>query len=661
MGQGKRTVSDESESSSSQRTPGSYQQDTKVELGELSAVGLVALAGVVGRLLQQGTSGIRGAILIVVFSAATLLILHLPRVANRQRLAIAAAIVTTELLLTVPSIGRAPAPLALMSLTIADLAFFGVGTRRSSWRGERPGGLRSYVVLVLVAVAGICWLLVGSNLVVLAVLAAAAFVLAGRNHRLVAGVDRGLGRVASWTVLHSAGVDRRVWAFVARSGRLAAAGVASAMSSVARRVVGVVRATWRSVLSPSHRPLLWTFVIAAAVTAPIFYRTVDPTVLIRGTSDVPGTLERVRWMQFWPLRMPVPHPTWSVAMKLLSPLLGEVASVVLVLSCATGASAVVLVAVGRSFWDDRPRLGWSFATVFGLGYVLMENPASLAPQTDGWWSRYAFAGEWGRGQGFAPLHQWGTPTITLSMPLVFATFASLLQVISGIEQRSGRLNSYRRRLLVLVVLLTVTQPATTLALVPGVVVYLVVSHRLTRAMAKLLVPSFLIPGTVIVLAQVWFLASNVSPWEQATWKWRPFWVVSHFGIDRPAFAAVMLIVPLAVWALGRRYLSDPAVALSLCALAVSLGPFLLLEQTTIAGIPDGDLGVSVLMSIILLFLATLRSLLLELQAVWRRLVADGSAPSSVPAWCLPVIVLLVAVLGAGLVDLAAAAGIIGEI
>ena len=310
----------------------------------------------------------------------------------------------------------------------------------------------------------------------------------------------------------------------------------------------------------------------------------------------------------------------------------------------------------------RP-LAWPAACALGVGYVLMDNPAIFAPRSEGLWSRFTRAGSHARGQGYLPLHQWGTPTITMSMPFVFALFALLLLVIIEAEESAERLGSHRRLLLGLTIISTLVQPATTLAVVPAVPVYLVLSGRLSRATARSVGWYFVLPGTVTCLGQVWFLASKVSPWEQATWVWRPFWSWSYFGLDRPAYWTSLLFFVICLWAGGRRYVADPAVGLSLVALFVALVPFTFFEQTGIYE-PEGDLGVPVMMAFILLFVSSLRFVLLEIQDLF-----DDRSPrhqqattrTGAPPWFVAVGLMLAVMVCAGVVDIAAAVGLISEV
>src|SRR5690606_34920333 len=90
--------------------------------------------------------------------------------------------------------------------------------------------------------------------------------------------------------------------------------------------------------------------------------------------------------------------------------------------------------------------------------------------------------------------------------------------------------------------------------------------------------------------------------------------MTHYGMDRVAVYGIVLFFLACWWLGGRRYVTEPTVALALLALAVSLPPFLTLQHVTVAPIPDSDLAVPMCMSVLLLFLASLRFAAVDLLA-----------------------------------------------
>jgi hypothetical protein len=598
----------------------------------------IGCGGVVAELAGHGPLGAQAAVLIALLTGLAVLVLQGAALPWRNQAVAVAALGATGMVLVAGNVGRAPVPWAFATTVLAHLAL----VPRQRTDEHRPGPPAVAAALAL-AVASAAWAIdAPRSLPASFLLAGAALVTAHDISPPVRRVDAAIARAVSGAV---AGAGRVALALLTWCGAIAVA----ACSTIARGIAIALRR--------EHRPILWASIVAAVVTAPIFHRAIaGPFELIRGTNDIPGTLERVRWMEFFPPKIPVPHPGWSTVVKVTMPVVGEVWAVTLILALATGASTAVLITIARSFWDDRPPLRWPLAITFGLGYVLMENPAIFAPRSESLWSRYLQSGTHARGQGYLPLHQWSTPTITLSMPIVFALFALVLLVVRDAEQGSPRLVSRRRMLAVLTVISTLVQPATTLAVVPALPIYLIVSRRLTRPVATTMLRAFVLPGTVVVLWQVWFLASNVSPWEQATWLWRPMWSWSYFGLDRPAYWTPMLLGAICLWAGGRRYLADEAVGLSFLAFCVGMGPFLFLEQTGIYGVPDGDLGVPPLMAYILWFTSSLRFALLEVQRWWEQ--RPAAAP--LPTWAIALAGLVAVMIGAGVSDLLSSGGFILE-
>jgi hypothetical protein len=109
----------------------------------------------------------------------------------------------------------------------------------------------------------------------------------------------------------------------------------------------------------------------------------------------------------------------------------------------------------------------------------------------------------------------------------------------------------------------------------------------------------------------------------------------------------------------RACLRDPAVRLAAYGVLISIVPFLLLEQTTVADRPDGDLGVIAMMALVLLFMASLRFALGEFSVLLSRRREPG------PTAPLPVRTMVLGgflgiMLCAGVIDVLGAAGVLPE-
>ena len=634
---------------------------TRSHLGTKAVVAWsLGVGGVVVPLHSQGNGGQWGGAIVAAAALLILGCLNLALLSGRQKLWVFVALTGLGEVLSVRFIGRAPMIIAATGTALASAAMLPTGF--TTKRGASSTVSRLVVAglaadaLVLLVSRGYA---AGSVLLI-----ALAALMAGQQWRPqhLAPIERRLGPLSAAAEKAVSAVRRRVAATtravgsgLGTSARAAIRAGASALSAWRHMCAG----TRGWVVSRANRPIITTGVIISLLSGPIFWRlVVDPSVLIRGTNDINSGLPRIRWIRFWPFRMSVAHPVWFVVIRGLSSITGEVAAVTLVGALSTGAAAAVLITMCRSKWDRTPAVGWPLAVGVGLGYMFLESPALLLSRSGNLWGRYTEASHLARGTGYFPLHQWGTPTIVMSLPFAFLLLAWLLRVLDEVEDPLAPRGGWHRRSLgVLTVFISLLQPATTLALIPAVPIYLIVSRRWSLASVKAVGRWFVLPGGAVCLAQVWFLASNVSPYERATWLWRPFWSWHYFGLDRPVFWS-MLILPILCLTSGRiRYLRQPAVAVSLIGLVVSMVPFLLLEQTTVALVHDGDLGVPPLMAGILLFTASLRFLAIEFQSLWNR---QHEPAFKLPRWTFAVGLVLAIMFCAGVLDFLAASGFITE-
>lgn len=626
-------------------------------LPAVAAAWALGVAGVALPLMGHGPDGENGAVAVAVAAAAAAAAVAMP-LSLPLRATAATAAAGLGAVVSIPLVGRAPIVLTVVGASVAVVATVGPGRAGLGrlWRVR-------WSVLVVVGMATTVAAVTESYPVTSAVLGAAVVLLVA-TVRVPSASRRLDDAIAS-----AAGpVGASVRAVVLAVGRGAATFLESVMAGVVRTSAGIVRGvadrvtrSWRWAVAPEHRLAVGAGVVAAAVTTPIFWRlAVDPSVLIRGTNDINSGIPRVRYMEFWPPRSSVSHVVWFALVRVMAPGVGEAVATTAIGAVSTGAAVVVFARWARSTWDRRPPLPWGGAVAVGVAYLLVENPAVLVPRTVGAWGRFPGAGEHTQGTGYFPLHQWGTPTIVMSLPFVIVMFAWVLRAIDDAESAcvapqvvAGR----RRALAALTVLTSFIQPATTLALIAGLPVYLVVSRRFGRRTVAA-TTWFLVPGALSSLAQVAFLSSDISPYERASWLWRPFWSWSHFGLDRPVFWATLLIPAVCLYVGRLDYLRDPGVALSAWSFALSLLPFLLLEQTTVASVPDGDLGVPPLMAGILWVMCSLRFLALEVHRWWQDEVRGPAIDA--PRWALPMAVVLLAFVMAGTIDLLSAIGVVAE-
>lgn len=400
-------------------------------------------------------------------------------------------------------------------------------------------------------------------------------------------------------------------------------------------------------------PARWAAAVGSLLALPVMVRLVEgPEVLVRGTNDYSQHVERAVAITLSPFFMSVPHPGWHVAFRLVDPFVGPDAAVVVLGMLAAGATVAVLVTVGRSAWDDLPPLGPRLAAAYGLAFLLLDNVAQLLPRGDRWWNRLDVVGLKARGSSYYPMHQWGSPTMTLSLPLVLLMVATLMFSLRRDHERARR---HRVALGLLTVAASVTLPAATLALVPAVTAYVVATRRWDRRTLSVVVPWFLVPGSLVCLLQTGFLVSAVSSYEYTSFRWQPFWIVRYIGLDRPAFWLLLLVVPAAWWSAGRRYLRDPWVVVSLLSLVVSLGPAVLLQQTAPYKMLDGDLAMPAWFAGVLVTVASVRWMLVALQDAWAARRSTPLPPSAVASGLL-----LSLMVCSGVLDLLTAWGAVPE-
>jgi hypothetical protein len=561
------------------------------------------------RVVDHGDNGAAGAAVLMVVGALLALALVVDGLTLPTRASSTVALLVVGVLGSGPLVGRLPWVLVVGASTVAAVAVAGRRTCGSA--------------LVVLAAAGVVWTVSGSVPVELALLAVSgALVLLSAKE------------VAAVTVLDRA---------------LAVAG--SAVVAGTRPPWRAVRRWWRD---PATRPARWAGAVGAGLALPVMWRLMlSESLLVRGTNDYEAHVERARALRLWPFFSSVPHPGWHVVLRVLDPVVGARTGVILIGMAAAGATVAVLVTLGRSVWDDLPPLGPRLAAAYGLGYLLLDNVAQFVPRGSAWWNRLDVAGLRARGPSFWPMHQWGSPTMTLSLPLVLLMLATLMFSLRGDVERARR---HRVALAVLTVAATVALPAGTLAFVPATVLYLLLSRRWDRDRLAVVVPYFLVPGALTCILQTVFLASGVSVYERTTWRWNPFWNVRYIGFDRPAFWLLFLVLPAGWWLAGRRCTRDPMVVLSLLALFVSLFPAFLLQQTEPEKLMDGDLIMPAFFAVVLLVMSVVRTMLIELQSVWR---ARDRQP--VPAAAVVASLLLGLMVCSGVLDLLSAAGVVPEL
>jgi len=537
------------------------------------------------------------------------------------RLATSAVVVAIGFMVVTPLIGRVPWGFSVLGTLIAAIA---TGVRFGPGEGVQVDRARpAWCALGVLCLQSLLWMVLGTTLICAALIAVAAVMAASTAMGFRAAVQ----------------MDE------------AALRVGKPILQPVRRLVSGITRWW---VRPSTASSRWAGVIAVVMSAPVFWRLASSEeLLVRGTNDFEAHVRRAEAITLSPFFMSVPHPGWHITFLGVETVVGRQLGIVLIGSIAMGVLVGLLASLGRSDWDDVPPMNQWLAGIFGLSYLLMENIGQLVPRGESWWQRLDIVGLRARGPSFYPIHLWGSPTITLSLPLALLMTLLVLLSVRGDLDRARR---HRLALLVTTLITTMVLPAATLVLVPAVPVYLVISGRLTRDRLAVLVPFFLIPGALVCVFQTMFLASGVSSFERTGWRWNPGWIIRYVGMDRPVFWLVVLIAPAGCWLLGRRFFGDPAVGLSGAAFIIALLPMLLLQQTAADKAADGDLGMPALFAAIFFVVFASRMMLVELVRVWNRRREQPISPAAVTG-----ALVLALMLCAGAIDYLSATGVIPEI
>jgi len=563
------------------------------------AVGLLGGLAPALRVAGHGPQGLHGAVVLLAGAVVVAAALSLAPWTRRWVLATGAAATVALEVCSALFVGRVPALLVAAGVLGAAVA---AGMDRTG----RPSSAARTAAGGLVVVGGAGWWATGSPLAALLLLCAAA----------VAVVT-----VAPWTA-----------AGATTPGSSAASG-----SDRARVPTG-----WRS-------NEVVAAVVAGLLSAPLSWRLCsDPAVVVRGVNDYELHWERVAALSLAPFRFSVPHPGFHVPARLLGLLLSPALTMTVLLVLAVAATAAVLARIAASGLLGTGPLYGRAPAWFGVMGVVASSPAVLVPAGASWWQRPEGFERVGAGAGFLPLHIWGSPTITMGVALYLA----LVMFVLALEDRPSD-RRLRWTVLGLSLAATLTIPAGTLGLAPALGLLVVLARPRSAALFKEragLAAWFIVPGAVVVVWQMWFLATSQSPLEEARWRWNPFWLVGPSGLGRPVYW-MLLLVPLAAWWVGgRRFWADRAVRWTACAVGVAVLPAFLLQETGWKA-THGGLAVSFFVCLTMLVLFSARYLAVEWQ---ERRAADPDTWPGLPLTAGAAAVSLCVV--SGVVDLLLSSG-----
>lgn len=456
------------------------------------------------------------------------------------------AAIAAGVALTASNVGRSIGGAAVLSVMVAHAAL--VEWRpRSGWP-ERPRQV-AWAALVPLAASQVVWTTQRTAWPTIALLGLGLAAVEA-HHRWPAVPERWYLRVAAWIRLGAA--------TMATAGRRGAASV-RLRSGWCRGMVRRVRA--------DPVPCI-VGAAGALVMLPIAYRYSSTPSDVLAASDFPLHLEKAREIEWIPFRPTAPHPLFHLTVAALLPVVGLAWASTLVISAVGALTAVVLYSVGRGAFAGRGPLSPLVAAAFALGYFIADSPALVAQ-----WLRVGNPRDW------APsLHVYLSPTDTLLVP-----FAILLVVLTGrsVRDHPGEGAGRGWGLTVVAMATVLAKPSFTIAFLPAIALYLVLAGRMDRSLIVYLAKWLYLPSALVVVAQIWFLEAGVNDVGESGIALEPLATLRMLNLGKggPLIFAGALIIALAWWAAGRRFLAEPVMALSLTTLLVALVILLLFRET----------------------------------------------------------------------------------
>lgn len=377
---------------------------------------------------------------------------------------------------------------------------------------------------------------------------------------------------------------------------------------------------------------------SAAVMAPLFVRIVrSPSVPIAGVSDFGIHLRLARGIEFWPFELTVPHPVFHALVRGLDPLLGTVASPVVVLTLAVAVTAAAATNLALQDAHGRLGLGPTAAVVFGVGFFLSESPSVLLQQLG-----------WIDPASYVPIHLWGNPTETVAVATTVVLVPLMARFLTEADTPDGPSASVW--VTVATVVATLSKPSMTLALIPAAPLFLGLTGSLTRRSLTQVAQWFLLPALAICAWQYWFVRTGQSPEVVTGVTFDPLALIEVYGwtSNGPLFWIAPMVVVLAVAVGRRRFVREPVVLLSLLGLAVSMVPALLLRETGERAF-HGNLAKSGYFCWVMLWLLAARFWAFELRDCWTPArssqIGRGHATDAVRAAAVTVVAVVVLVSG----------------
>jgi len=497
------------------------------------------------------------------------------------------------LALTAPTIGRAPAIVAITSVVLASS--FASVDRRPGPTGRIDAG---WVGLFGLVAAGAWWYQYGGLAVVAALLLLLAALAVASNAGTIS-----ILRIDAWAGTHLEGAG----CYVGRATRMASASAthgtlatSRAASKAARRIAvssrDRARVTTQELVARSRCggerarrtvPVLWERwaapvaigTVIGAVSIPIWWALAGPDPRLQAQiNDLPNHIVVSHEFQLWPPHTYSPHLMFAALLRLATIVFSDRAAATLVLAVAYGATGSVLYRIARRPADDREGLGAWGSLWLPMSFLLVESPALLRSAGAGTWDR-PFLDPLGTAPQLWVLHTWSSPTSVLLLPFALALVSTIVELTWTARPDASRPRPATWKIASLTLFATVAKPPVTLVLIVAVPLTWLLSSARRSMPWRALTFGLLVPGATVVAVQTAFLASGVNPREQTTWRWDPFWLVDFAQLTRPIIWVPALLPIAATVVGGRRYLATTSIRLSLVGVSVAFVPTFLLRET----------------------------------------------------------------------------------
>lgn len=326
-----------------------------------------------------------------------------------------------------------------------------------------------------------------------------------------------------------------------------------------------------------HRVALIVWLLSFSIMVPVFAHlsaAVDDGLY--GYNDHEIHLEQAEGTSLLPPRINAPHPVYQLIVRSLSLVLPVGAAAVVVLSAAAATTSTIIHTWARRESVLGPALpAWGAAAVAGL-VLVMETPVAMLNTF----------GVLDPPRTFMASQLWANPTDVVVMPLALLMIQVGVQFASEEPAPAFRPSRTTLLLLLLSVVVTLTKTAASLALVPGVFIYLLVTGRLSRLRLVRFAVWCLVPVAAVMLWQSWFVRTSEISQELGytsyglaidAFRYVP---LMGFGPSGPWFFWTPLLpIALAVWAGRRRFLQHPPIQVCLAALPGTLFLALFVTET----------------------------------------------------------------------------------